>query len=295
MIEIKKLLKEYARDTNEVLEEIMDSAETNSISETLLNSMKYSLFSGGKRLRPILTTMVSEMAAGEKEVSMRAGAAIELIHTYSLIHDDLPSMDDDDYRRGRKTNHKVYGPGIAILAGDALLTYAFNIISHLELSPEKKVKIIEIVSQGAGYTGMVGGQVLDLEAENRELDLKSLQKIHLAKTGALFKASILTGAYCGNPTEMEIKALKIFSGELGLTFQIVDDILDVTGDQEKLGKSVGRDEALNKATYPRLLGLDGAKSAAGEAAERAKKSLDLFGKRADKLKALIDFILFRES
>lgn len=218
MEEIKRLLTEYAAETNRILDEIMD-IEEDSISVTLLSAMKYTLFSGGKRIRPILTRMVAEMVDGRVDCALRVGAAIELIHTYSLIHDDLPSMDNDDYRRGKLTNHKVFGPGIAILAGDALLTYAFNILSKLTLPPARVIKIIELVSEGAGYQGMVGGQVLDLEAEGKETGLERLKQIHQAKTGALFRSSILAGAYCGNPSPEEINALKDFSHYLGLTFR----------------------------------------------------------------------------
>lgn len=294
MDEIKLLLKEYAKEVDKTLEEIMD-IENNAISRTLVKSMKYTLFSGGKRIRPILTRMVAEMIDGDLKASLKIGAAIELIHSYSLIHDDLPSMDDDDYRRGKLTNHKVFGEGIAILAGDGLLTYAFNILSKLSLQPEKVIRIIQLISDSAGYNGMVGGQVMDLEAEGKKLDINALREIHSAKTGALFRCSILAGALCGQVDNKEFNSLEIFSNYLGITFQIVDDILDVIGDEDKLGKRVGRDQELNKSTYPVLLGLETAKKEALSNAEKAKNALNIFGKRATNLQKLVDYIIIRQS
>jgi geranylgeranyl diphosphate synthase type II len=292
-VEIKNILGEYSLQTNKTLEELLN-IET-PLSGTLLLAMKYSLFSGGKRLRPALTRMVAEMVGGDLNAALIVGAAIEMIHTYSLIHDDLPSMDNDDYRRGKLTNHKVYGEGIAILAGDGLLTYAFHVLSRIPLPPENTLKIIEVVSGGAGLEGMVAGQVLDLEGENRDLKLEELKAIHRAKTGALFKSSILAGAFCGSPSLEELKSLEEFSEYLGITFQIVDDILDVIGDEEKLGKRVGSDEKLNKATYPRLLGLEGARKEARIAGQKAKKALGIFGAKARRLEELVDYIIIRQS
>jgi len=292
--EIKNILKKYAAESDELLEKIFDDKEI-YLSETLITSMKYTLFSGGKRLRPILSRMAAEIVDGDIESAMIVGNAIEMIHTYSLIHDDLPSMDNDEYRRGKLTNHRVYGTGVAVLAGDGLLTYAFNILSKLNLPAEKIVKIIELISYSAGVQGMVGGQLLDLEAENKEIGLKEMIEIHRAKTGALFKCSILAGAYCGNPTIEEIDALEKYAEKLGLTFQIVDDILDVIGDEEKLGKKTGSDQKLNKSTYPKLLGLDKTRQEAEKNASEAKNVLFIFGEKADKMKNLMDFIVNRQS
>jgi len=183
--DFKIMLKKKAKIINETLEGLMNINDK-IISNTLLKAMKYTLFSGGKRIRPILTIMIAELLDGDVKSARKLGAAIELIHTYSLIHDDLPSMDNDNYRRGKLTNHKVFGTGIAILAGDGLLTYGFNILTHLDLPPENRIKIIELISNGIGYNGMVGGQVLDLEAENKDISIEELKIIHKAKTGALF-------------------------------------------------------------------------------------------------------------
>ena len=293
MAEIKKILQKKAELVEDTLKELMNDKD-HVISETLQESMEYTVFSGGKRIRPILTIFVAEMMGGNIDVARKAGASIELIHTYSLIHDDLPSMDDDKYRRGKLTNHRVYGPGIAILAGDGLLTYSFDILSKLDLPSDSVIKIINIIARNAGVNGMVGGQVLDLEAENKELNLEELKTLHRAKTGGLFQASVLTGAYCSNPEEREIEALKEYADCLGLLFQITDDILDVTGDPEKLGKSAGKDEELNKCTYPSLLGLEEAKKEAERLADKAKKAVSIFNNKAVHLKDLIDFILVRQ-
>jgi len=292
--EIKEIFKKYAAESDDLLKKLFDDKEI-YLSETLISSMKYTLFSGGKRLRPILSRLAAEIVDGDIESAMIVGNAIEMIHTYSLIHDDLPSMDNDEYRRGKLTNHRVYGTGVAILAGDGLLTHAFNILSKLNLPAEKIVKIIELISSSAGVQGMVGGQLLDLEAENKDIGLKEMIEIHRAKTGALFKCSILAGAYCGNPTIEEIDALEKYAEKLGLTFQIVDDLLDVIGNEEKLGKKTGSDEKLNKSTYPKLLGLDKTRQEAEKNASEAKNDLFIFGEKAENMKNLMDFIVNRQS
>ena len=292
MKDIKDILASKAAIITKTLKNIMDTEPV--VAHTLREAMEYTLFSGGKRIRPVLTLMVAEMLGGNTRVALRAGAAIEMIHTYSLIHDDLPSMDDDDYRRGQPTSHKVYGSGIAILAGDGLLTFAFNILSRLQLPANIKIKIIQIISRDAGVQGMVAGQVLDLEGENKKLDIKELQKIHENKTGALFNSSILTGAYCGEADSHQIAHLQKFASQLGLLFQIIDDILDVTGNQGKLGKRVGSDDKLNKATYPGLLGLESARQQAEKTAATARNALDIFGEKADLLRELVDFVHKRD-
>ncbi|HMA59613.1 MAG TPA: farnesyl diphosphate synthase [Halanaerobiales bacterium] len=269
-------------------------AKSNSSLKNIIDSLEYSLKAGGKRIRPILTVKVAEMLKGDLETAYDLGIALEFIHTYSLIHDDLPAMDDDDYRRGQLSNHKVFGEGMAILAGDALLTLAFEVLSDLNLPAEDKVKIINLTAQMAGFRGMVGGQSLDLEFEDIRVDFDNLNNIHLLKTGALFKAAILGGAYCAQTTEKEMDALESYATKLGLLFQITDDILDKTGDSEVLGKEVGSDEKSNKSTYVSLLGLKEAKSKAKETAESAKKELEPF-ENSQFLIKLIDFILYRES
>ncbi len=293
MSNIKKLLKLKGQEVEDYLEKLMNLDER-EIAPLLTEAMKYTLFSGGKRIRPILTLITADLLGGNHEAALRSGSALEMIHTYSLIHDDLPSMDDDDLRRGRKTNHLVFGEAEAILAGDALLTYAFEVLTELELEPEKKLKIINLAAKNAGFQGMVGGQVLDIESENKELSLEKMQKLHRGKTGALIKASVMSGVYCSDFTEQEEKVLEEYSEKIGVLFQIVDDLLDVIGDTEKLGKNVGRDEELDKSTYPKLLGIEGAKKAADDYAAEAKELLDIFGEDADILKDLVDYILTRQ-
>jgi len=292
--DIKIILKEKAIEVNEKLRDIMNIKEK-VISDTLLEAMNYTLFSGGKRIRPILTILTAELIGANVEEAKKAGIAIELIHTYSLIHDDLPAMDNDDFRRGKLSNHKIFGDGIAILTGDALLTYAFEILSELKLEPQKVLKIITLVSCDSGFNGMVGGQVLDLEGEGKNISFNELKKIHGAKTGALFRTSILLGVYCGNYTESEFLALSNYAKYLGLCFQIVDDILDLTGDAKKLGKKVGRDSELNKATYPAFMGLENARLEAQKVADKAKSYLQIFGDKAQTLKNLLDFIIARQN
>ncbi len=293
MCNIIEDINKKAEEVEKTLKELMESFKP-VISKTLFDSMEYSLFSGGKRIRPVLAMYSAEIVNGDQKTACKVGSALELIHTYSLIHDDLPSMDDDDYRRGEKANHIVYGPGIAILAGDGLLTGAFEILSDMNLEPTKKIKIIKIISKNAGANGMVGGQVLDLESEDKDIEIEDLKNIHLAKTGALFKAAILAGAYTANPTKKEIEAFKIYSEKLGLLFQITDDILDIIGDEKKLGKAVGSDDQSNKSTYPKILGLNGAKKEAEKMFTEAQKSLNIFEGKATKLNELAKYVLNRD-
>jgi len=296
MNKINKVIKEEKKLIDKKLVELIDHIRKNNSSSlnTIIDSMEYSLKAGGKRIRPILTVKVAEMINGNKETAYEIGTALELIHTYSLIHDDLPAMDDDDYRRGQLSNHKVFGEGMAVLAGDAWLTFAFELLSNLELASEKIVKVIKLVAKNVGFKGMVGGQSLDLKFENEKIDLDTLIKIHSLKTGALFKAAILGGAYCGNPTDEELIALNSYGENLGLLFQITDDILDKTSSTEVLGKTVGSDEQSNKSTYVSILGLDEAKQKAVQSAKKAKKEIKIFDNN-EFLIELIDYILKRKS
>lgn len=293
MAAIKKVLKIKAEEVEASLKKLMDLKEK-EIAENLSEAMKYTLFSGGKRIRPVLTLLTAELLSGDYDAALQSGSALEMIHTYSLIHDDLPAMDDDKLRRGKKTNHLVFGEAEAILAGDALLTYAFEVLSEVDIEAEKKVKIIKLAAENAGFAGMVGGQVLDIESEKKELSLDEMQQVHRGKTGALIKASVLSGVYCSIYSEEEKAALEEYAEKIGVLFQIVDDLLDVTGDSEKMGKTVGRDQELEKSTYPKILGVDGAKKAAEDYAEKAKASLAIFGEQAENLKELVDYILRRQ-
>ncbi len=291
MVDIKKLLKEEAKDVDSLLKELFKNEK---IVPALQESMEYSLLSGGKRVRPILTILTARLLKGDKRAARLAGAALELIHTYSLIHDDLPAMDDDDLRRGKPTNHLVYGEGMAILAGDGLLTYAFKILAELNLDAVRRCRLVKLMADSAGPNGMVAGQALDLQAEDEAVDLNRLKKIHRAKTGALFKAAVLAGVYCSDYTDEELSALEIYAEQLGLTFQITDDILDVTGKTEILGKEVGKDLERGKSTYPGLIGLEESKKEAEKSVNKGLKSLEVFNDEADILRDLLKFILERQ-
>ncbi|NOR50071.1 MAG: polyprenyl synthetase family protein, partial [Desulfuromonadales bacterium] len=251
------------------------------------------------RLRPILMIAASEAVGGSAQQVMHAACALEMIHTYSLVHDDLPAMDDDDFRRGRPTNHKVYGEATAILAGDALLTEAFRLLADIEANqsvpPETVLRVIELVARYAGSHGMVGGQVVDMESEGKEIDFPTLEYIHTHKTGGLILASVQVGALLGGGNEEQFAALTRFGGAAGLAFQIADDILDVVGDQAELGKDIGSDQARGKATYPSLLGLSEARQRADELCEIAVESLTPLGASAETLQELARYIVARNS
>ncbi len=263
--------------------------------ETLEKAMEYSLMAGGKRLRPVLLMAAADAVGKDGTAFLTTGCAIEMIHTYSLIHDDLPAMDNDDYRRGKPTNHKVFGDGIAVLAGDALLTLAFEVMLRQEgAAPETLVTVVSEMSRAAGPYGMVGGQVLDLEGEGRRLDLAALRKIHMGKTGALFCAAIRSGAILAGAKEEELAALTLYAERFGLAFQITDDILDVTGDEAAIGKPVGSDIRNEKATYVTLTSLEEAKKLAEDAVDEAVAALDIFGERAAFLRDLALFLLGRK-
>lgn len=254
-------------------------------------SMRYSLIGGGKRIRPVLALASAEAVGGKPEVVVQAAAALELIHTYSLIHDDLPAMDNDDYRRGRLSNHKVFGEAQAILAGDALLTYAFELLGNLEYpQPERLLRVIAEVAAAAGKDGMVGGQVLDLAGEGKTLTLAEIEEIHKAKTGAILTVSARLGGILGGGSEAEIKALTDYAQALGLAFQIKDDILDIVGDSETLGKPAGSDLRQGKSTYVALLGLEGAVQQLHDQIVQAQAALQPFAGKALFLKELALYI-----
>lgn len=270
--------------------------EDNALEPKLCESMKYSLTAGGKRLRPILLMAAADAVGAVGTDYIHIACALEMIHTYSLIHDDLPAMDNDDYRRGKPTNHKVYGDGMAILAGDALLTQAFEVILRQNnVKPEVLLQVVREVAMGAGPNGMVGGQSIDLEAEGKKqaLNIKDLQKMHSAKTGALFRAAIRSGALVAGASSEQLTALTQYADCFGLAFQITDDILDVVGDEAVIGKPIGSDERNEKSTYVTLTSLEEAKKMAADTVEKAVKSLEIFGDRAVFLRELVEYLLHR--
>jgi len=259
-------------------------------------AMRHSVFAGGKRLRPILCMEAARMVEGSlPEGIEELGAALEMLHTYSLIHDDLPALDNDDLRRGRPTCHVVFGEAIAILAGDALQTQAYEVLARLQCAPEARVRIIEEIAHGTGtIDGMIGGQVVDLEAEHSKPDLKMLEYIHRAKTAALITASLVSGGLYAGGNQEEISKLRSFGQQIGLAFQIVDDVLDVTQTSEQLGKTAGKDTAAEKATYPALFGIDESLKKADALVLSAFAQLDSFGARGETLKELAQYLVERK-
>jgi geranylgeranyl diphosphate synthase type II len=280
--------------TDAALERLLPAADQRPSS--IHQAMRHSVFAGGKRLRPILCMEAGRMLAGSLPSGIEdLGAALEMLHTYSLIHDDLPALDNDDLRRGRPTCHKVFGEAIAILAGDALQTQAYEVLSRLRCSAEFRVRIIEEIARRTGtIEGMIGGQVVDLEAEHSQPDLATLEYIHRSKTAALISASVVSGGLYAGADDEAVGALRGFGQSIGLAFQIVDDVLDVTQTSEQLGKTAGKDTAAEKATYPALFGVDESLRKAGVLVNSALVSLDGFGERAEALKELARFLVERK-
>jgi geranylgeranyl diphosphate synthase type II len=267
----------------------------NVLPATIHEAMRYSIFAGGKRLRPVLTLAAAEACGREVERALPHACAVECIHTYSLIHDDLPCMDDDDLRRGRPTNHKAYGEGVAVLAGDALLTIAFEILAQAEETPRHSAAaLIRELANASGSRWLIGGQVADLEGEGRKLGGDELKYIHRCKTAALLTSSIRLGAMSANATPKHLAALTDFGQALGLAFQVIDDILDVTQTTEKLGKTAGKDVKAIKATYPAVFGLEHSRAEAHRLTRKAHAALKPLGTKAARLRELADYLLARE-
>ena len=290
-------LKQYLETRRLRVEEALEVAlpQQDGPETRVVEAMRYSLFAGGKRLRPILCLAASEAVGGDLRAAMPAGCALEMIHTYSLIHDDLPAMDDDDLRRGKPTNHKVFGEAIAILAGDGLLTEAFVLLSdYNSLLPERAVQVIGVIAEAASYRGMVGGQVVDILSQNKRADLETVQQMHSRKTAALIAAATESGALAGKGSEAQVAALARYGRAIGLAFQIADDILDIEGDTELLGKTTGADEARGKVTYPAAVGLERSRQAANEMVNDALAALEGFDDRANPLRSLANYIITRK-
>jgi geranylgeranyl diphosphate synthase type II len=263
----------------------------------IVAAMHYSVTAGGKRLRPILCLAAADAVGGRSEDVLYAGCALELIHTYSLIHDDLPVMDDDDLRRGKPTCHVAFDEATALLAGDALLTLAFEVLSQersrSRATDAERLRVIHMVSKAAGYGGMIGGQMLDIAAEGRSIALPELERMHRLKTGAMIETAVGVGAILGGGDSIQIQQLKRYAANIGLAFQIMDDILNVEGDPNLLGKAVGTDQDRHKSTYPSLLGLDDSKALAAEIVDNALMAIELFDTKADPLRILARYIIER--
>lgn len=293
-MDIKALIKETALKTEARLNELLPAED--AFPATLHRAMRYSIFAGGKRIRPLLCLEAARACCGSPDVALNAACALETLHTYTLIHDDLPCMDNDDLRRGRPTNHKVFGEGIAVLAGDALLTEAFAMLATVPANDRYDVRdyVAELAYQ-TGSLNLVGGQALDLESEGRQLSLDELRAIHHGKTSALIMASVRLGGMAAGATQEQLDALTTYGRSLGLAFQIIDDILDITSSPEVLGKSIGKDAKEQKATYPAVVGMEQARAEARELAAAAKAALDAFSpKRREVLLAINDYLLKRD-
>jgi geranylgeranyl diphosphate synthase type II len=276
------------------LERLMPSADT--MPPTIHQAMRYSVFAGGKRIRPMLCLEASQIFSANTDAAVEAGCSIEFIHTYSLIHDDLPALDNDDLRRGKPTCHKQFNEATAILAGDALLTLAFETLSRIPTNAERCVHVIREVSSAAGTRdGMVGGQVADIEAERKPVNAEMLSYIHRSKTAALIRGSVIAGAICGGGTSEDVERMRRFGDSIGWAFQVVDDILDVEESSAALGKTAGKDQAQQKATYPALFGLQKSREFAKELAAIALGELAVYGERAARLRELAEFLVLRRA
>jgi geranylgeranyl diphosphate synthase, type II len=293
--EIRALLASGAARTDQALERLLPSPDQVPIS--IHRAMRHSVFAGGKRLRPILCLEAARMIAEDDQYPAGVeslGSAIEMIHTYSLIHDDLPALDNDDLRRGKPTCHVVYGEAIAILAGDALQTRAYSVLGSLACPPEAAIRIVQLMAEATGtIDGMIGGQVLDLEGEHTQPTEESVHAIHRAKTGALIRVSLVSGGIFAGATQQQIAALTEFGSKAGLAFQIVDDVLDMTGDAASLGKTAGKDEASRKATWPAVHGIAGSTAYAQRLVSEGFAELSIFGDRAEPLKTVARYLVER--
>ncbi len=297
-MDLKLYLKEKITLVDTALENWLPKEK--DMPYSIHKAMRYSIFAGGKRVRPVLMLAACEAVGGIIEKAMPSACAMEMIHTYSLIHDDLPAMDNDDFRRGRPTNHKVFGEAIAILAGDGLLTEAFKLISNpsfaTDIESATRLAVIHEIATCAGTYGMVGGQVVDMESEGKpEIDLPTVQYIHTHKTGALIKASVVAGALLGGADEVQLAAIRRYGEAAGLAFQIADDILDIEGTTEEIGKDAGSDEARGKATYPAVMGLAAAKQEAKAMMDEAMLALEPLGKPAEPLREIARYIVERKN
>jgi geranylgeranyl diphosphate synthase type II len=292
---LSETLEEGRKLADAALERLIPTAETRPAS--IHKAMRHSVFAGGKRIRPILCMEAGRAVSGALPAGIEnLGAALEMLHTYSLIHDDLPALDNDDLRRGRPTCHKAFGEAVAILAGDALQTQAYEVLAKLQCPADQRVRIIEEIARGTGTVdGMIGGQVVDLEAEHTKADAETLEYIHRSKTAALITAAVITGGIYAGGAPGQVESLRHFGQAIGLAFQIVDDVLDVTKTSSQLGKTAGKDVASEKATYPAIFGLDESRKRAAALLAAATEALACFADRANVLKSLGRFLIERES
>ena len=287
----------YLKERQQLCEEALEKSIPVLYPEKIYEAMRYSLLAGGKRLRPILCLATCEITGGTIEMAIPTACALEMIHTMSLIHDDLPAMDNDDYRRGKLTNHKVYGEDVAILAGDALLTYAFEYVASQtkNVPADRVLRVVTLLGRAVGAAGLVGGQIVDLESEGKtDVSIDTLNFIHNHKTAALLEASVVSGAILADASSVDLQHLSRYSQNIGLAFQIIDDILDITATQEELGKTAGKDVEAQKITYPSLWGLDESRIKAQNLIEEACTELESYGEKANPLIGLAQYITARK-
>ena len=293
-MDILAYLKEKRDIINNALEEILE--KKSGPNSTLTSTMHYAVFPGGKRIRPVLAMAAAEAVGGDAMIAVKAGCAVELVHCSSLVHDDLPAMDDDDLRRGKPTVHKIVSEGVAILVGDALMVLPLEIITETEeLPPEIILHLVRELAKAIGRHGIIGGQTVDLESEGKEISEEMLRYIHQHKTADLIAAAVRMGTISARGSDEQLAALTTYGNSLGLLFQVIDDILDVTGDTQQLGKPTGSDEGLRKATFPAIVGLERSKEIADTLAEEARSSLESFDEKADPLRKIVELVLVRNS
>jgi len=294
MFELKPYIKQKNKIIDAALERVLQDSHS---SETLVKAMKYSLMAGGKQIRPVLCLAACEAVGGVSEDALTAACALEMIHTYSLIHDDLPAMDDDELRRGKATCHIAFNEATAILAGDALLTLAFEVLSSVQFEDGNQafrwLKVIRLISEAAGYQGMIQGQMLDIASEGIKLSADELETMHRLKTGALIETSLACGALLGGADRRQTDLLSDYGRKIGLAFQVADDILNVEGNPELMGKAVGTDRQRDKSTYPSVLGIQAAREFSKKLVQEALQALEIFDKKADPLRGIARYIIER--
>ncbi len=293
----KVLLKKDMKEKQELVNIILDRflPRKDEYPKEVHKALRYSVFAGGKRLRPYLTMLAYCLFQNDPEPIAPVAAALEMIHTYSLIHDDLPDIDNDEYRRGKKSCHAVFGEGVALLAADSLLVSAFELVTHAEIDESLRLRFVREMAQGCGINGLIGGQMVDIESEGKKVDKKTLMYIHENKTGSLISLCLRFGALAGGATEKELAAIETYGKKIGLAFQIVDDLLDIEGDPSALGKSIGKDEEQEKATFPSVFGVEESRQQATDLIQEAKHAMRGYGDKAILFEALADFILTRNS
>jgi geranylgeranyl diphosphate synthase, type II len=291
------LLKKDIKEKQELVNIILDRylPRKDEYPKEIHKALRYSTFAGGKRLRPYLTILAYQLFKDKAEVITPVAAAIEMVHTYSLIHDDLPDIDDDEYRRGKKSCHAVFGDGVALLAADSLLLNAFELITYAELSDSLKVQFVRELATESGIKGLISGQMIDIESEGKKVDKKTLNYIHSNKTARLINLSLRFGALGAKASAKDLEIIEDYGTKIGMVYQIVDDLLDIEGSQAKLGKSIGKDEIQGKATFPSVYGIEKSRQMAADLTEQAKQRIATLGDRSIKLRILADFLLSRKS